>query len=70
MRRFALVFVGVFFALPAVAHAATPVAEIRNAHGVLVGQAGDGPYQSPRDYGYLLTIGSSQRDARVSRCRT
>ena len=28
--------------------------------------AGDGPYPSPRDYGYLLTIGSSQRDARRS----
>jgi NlpC/P60 family len=63
VRRFALVLVGVVLVLPATAHAATPVAEIRNAHGVLVGQVGDGPYQSPHDYGYLLTIGSSRRDA-------
>jgi hypothetical protein len=67
VRRFALVLVGVACA-PATAHAATPVAEIRNAHGVLVGKVGDGPYESPRDYGYLLTIGH-RRDASVSRSR-
>jgi cell wall-associated NlpC family hydrolase len=63
VRRFALVLVGVVVALPATAHAAAPVAEIRTGEGMLVGDAGVGPYQSPRDYGYLLTIGSSQRDA-------
>jgi cell wall-associated NlpC family hydrolase len=39
------------------------VAEIRNGEGRLLGHAGVGPYASPRDYGYLLTIGSSERDS-------
>ena len=63
MRRFALVLIGVAFAFPATAHAAAPVAEIRNGSGALLGRAGAGSYESPRDYGYLLTIGSSERDA-------
>jgi len=63
VRRFVLVVVGVAFAFPATAHAGAPVAEIRNASGVLLGHAGVGSYASPRDYGYLLTIGSSARDA-------
>jgi len=45
------------------AHAGTPVAEIRDGSGTLLGHAGAGPYASPQDYGYQLTIGSSQRDA-------
>jgi hypothetical protein len=63
VRRFALAFVAAAFFLPETAHAATPVAEIRNAEGVLLGKAADGRYVSPRDYGYLLTIGASARDA-------
>jgi len=58
-----MVLVGVVLAFPATAHAAAPVAEIRNGEGMLVGHAGVGSYESPRDYGYLLKIGSSQRDA-------
>jgi hypothetical protein len=63
VRRFVLALVAAAFVLPGTAHAATPVAEIRNAEGVLLGHAGDGRYVSPRDYGYLLTIGASARDA-------
>ena len=40
-----------------------PVAEIRTDDGVLLGRADPGPYASPTDYGYALTIGSSERDA-------
>ena len=50
--------------LPSLAHAGVPVAEVRDDHGALVARAGEGRYSSPRDYGYLLTIGASARDAR------
>jgi hypothetical protein len=63
VRRFALLLVGVAFAFPATANAAAPVAEIRSDNGVLLGYAGTGPYASPSDYGYQLTIGSSERTA-------
>jgi len=64
VRRFAaLALVAVAFALPARAHGAAPVAEIRDGEGSLLGHAGTGSYTSPSDYGYLLTIGSSARDA-------
>jgi hypothetical protein len=63
VRRFALLLVGVAVAFPATAHAASPVAEIRNGTGALLRSAGAGSYESPGDYGYLLTIGSSERDA-------
>jgi cell wall-associated NlpC family hydrolase len=53
------------FAVPAAARAATPVAEIRDADGRLLGRAGVGAYTSPHDYGYLLSIGSSERDERT-----
>ena len=48
--------------LPSLALAGVPVAEIRDDRGALVGRAGEGRYSSPRDYGYLLTIGASARD--------
>ncbi len=63
MRRFALLLVGVAFVFPATAHAAAPAAEILNGDGALLERAAVGPYASPGDYGYLLTIGSSVRDA-------
>jgi len=59
----ALVAVAFGFALPPAAHAAAPVAEIRDGQGALLERAGTGRYASPSDYGYLLTIGSSERDA-------
>jgi hypothetical protein len=49
--------------VPSFAHAAVPVAEIRDGHGAVIGSAGEGSYASPFDYGYLLSIGSSARDA-------
>jgi cell wall-associated NlpC family hydrolase len=59
-----VVFFGVVaFAIPAAARAGTPAAEIRDSAGRLVGEASVGPYTSPDDYGYLLTIGTSQRNA-------
>jgi hypothetical protein len=63
VRRVALVLVGVAFALPSPANAAIPVAEIRDSDGALLENADAGSYASPRDYGYLLTIGSSERTA-------
>jgi NlpC/P60 family len=45
------------------ARAGVPVAEIRTGEGTLLSQASAGPYTSPQDYGYLLSIGASQRDA-------
>jgi hypothetical protein len=63
VRRIALALVGIALCVPATAHGAPPVAEIRSGEGALLGHAGPGAYASPRDYGYLLTIGSSERDA-------
>jgi len=64
LRRIALALVAVAFALPSQAHAAAPVAEIRNGNGRLLADTSGGAYASPNDYGYLLTIGASQRDVR------
>jgi hypothetical protein len=64
LRRLALALVAAAFVLPSPAHAAAPVAEIRNGDGRLLERATDGSFATPSDYGYLLTIGSSRRDAR------
>jgi hypothetical protein len=61
VRRLTLGSIAAALALAPAAHARVPVAEIRNAEGMLLGHAGIGHYVSPRDYGYLLTIGSSER---------
>ena len=65
MRRFALASVVVAFSLsPATAKAdAGPVAEVLGGGGALLDQAPPGAYTSQADYGYLLTVGSSARDA-------
>jgi hypothetical protein len=62
VRRLALGFAAAALALPSLAHAGVPVAEIRDDHGMLLTRADEGHYLSPRDYGYLLTIGASARD--------
>ena len=63
MRKLALGFaVAAALALPSLAHAGVPVAEIRDGGGSLLSRAGAGAYSSPSDYGYLLTIGTSRRD--------
>ena len=64
VRKLALAFAAAaVLVLPSLAHAGVPVAEIRDDHGTLLGRADEGRYSSPRDYGYLLSIGSSARDA-------
>jgi NlpC/P60 family protein len=63
LGRFVVALVAVAVVLAPSAHAGTPVAEIRNGGGTLLAHAALGPYASPQDYGYQLTIGSSQRAA-------
>jgi NlpC/P60 family len=62
VRKLALGLAAAALALPPLAHAGVPVAEIRDGHGNVLGRAGTGAYTSPNDYGYLLTIGASRRD--------
>jgi len=63
VRRLAVALV-VAFVIPATAHAAAPAAEVRDSNGALLSQIEVGnAYTSPDDFGYLLTIGSSRRDA-------
>ena len=59
----ALGFAAAAQVLPSLAQAGVPVAEIRDSHGTLIGRAGEGHFSSFPDYGYLLTIGASSRDA-------
>jgi hypothetical protein len=64
VRKLALALAAVAALLvPSLARAGVPVAEIRDGHGDVLGSAGEGSYSSPFDYGYLLTIGASARDA-------
>ena len=62
VRKLALGFAAAALAFPSLAHAGVPVAEVRDGQGNLLSRAGTGPYASPSDYGYLLTIGASRRD--------
>ena len=62
MRKLALgLAAAAVLVLPSLARAGVPVAEIRDDHGTLLGRADEGAYFSPRDYGYLLSIGASAR---------
>jgi hypothetical protein len=65
VRRLVLASIVLAVALPPAAARADagPVAEIIDAGGAFLDRAAPGPYASQADYGYLLTVGSSARDA-------